>query len=295
MKNEEREVWVSAAAPPTSTFGTWRLGQTWETVSDAQVRASLVTCCPGLEPYNLAFSCNFNFITIKAMTSFVTLKEKHERLKMWITSRASVLSWAQLLRLHIMSIVSRGPRIIWCAFLCQSKSKQSFSGSLRKGNVSVLTNMHNSAGHQEKPPQIHSLQKRKKKKSNVELLLHTQATLCLPLQEQKVTDAPSTCMYRILNNSPRNWRASRGQETLQNLTYLRSFCFLFFSWAAAAIVLTLTGLKFSDRPPPSLTCRSVKPSRFWLITGERAESFTVAHMARCDAAFWWAALHHGAK
>lgn len=73
----------------------------------------------------------------------------------------------------------------------EQRNVNSFSRSLRKDNASVLTNTHDSAGCQVKKPHHRFIPFKKKMKqnnSNIELLLHTQATLCLPLQEQKVTD-----------------------------------------------------------------------------------------------------------
>lgn len=191
-----------------------------------------VTFCPGLEPKHLGCNYNFNFITIKAMTSFVALKrkKKHKMLKklqpLQSAAEPSCSVYTRELRLR-----RPADHLMWfpCATAGASNVKVSVV-VLRNGHVSVLTDMHVSAACQEKKPTTDSFSKTKQNKriSNIELLLHTQATLCFPLQEQEVTDWPSKRMCCILNNFP-GVDGIPEVKKLPNLTKLCIFIHLFFS------------------------------------------------------------------
>lgn len=113
--------------------------------SDAHVWASSVTFFPGLEPNHLGCNYNFNFITIKAMTSLVALKRKTQDAKklqpLQSAAEPSCSVYTRELRLQ-----RPADHLMWF-FLRRSRSekRQSSSCSLRNGNISVLTNMHISA------------------------------------------------------------------------------------------------------------------------------------------------------
>lgn len=199
------------------------------------------------EPYNLGINYNFNFTTIKAMTSF--LKEKHETPKIWITSRVSVLSWAQLLHLHITSIVLGDLQIIWCGFLGQSRSS----------NVKNVQPRNNNTDHS-----FFFFQK------GCFFLSPTLSCMLPPRQlsaslfrNNRPLMCPCTCSQRplavglksyfnsycILNNCHLTEGLPRVKKPLTTSCKL-----IVLSWAAAAIVLGLIGLTFTDPLPGKQFC-----------------------------------------
>lgn len=126
--------------------------------------ASWVTSCQGLEPYHLGYNYNFNFITIKAMTSFVAFKEKHSKSESPVALQSSAEPSCCVYTLWASSPEAPA-HLMWFPVPEQEQAMSTVSVRVWvKGNISVLTNMHNSACCQEKPQEIHSLRKKKKSK-----------------------------------------------------------------------------------------------------------------------------------
>lgn len=148
------------------------------------------------------------------MTSFVALKEKRSKSESPLALQSSAEPSCSVYTLWASSPEAPA-HLMWFPVPEQEQAMSTVSVRVWvKGNISVLTNMHNSACCQEKPQEIHSLKKKKNQNSSIGLRLHPQATLCLPLQEQQVTDTPPDVHVLHSKQFPRSWRASRCQESL---------------------------------------------------------------------------------
>lgn len=221
------------------------------------------------------------------MTSFVALKEKRSKSESPVALQSSAEPSCSVYTLWASSPEAPA-HLMWFPVPEQEQAMSTVSVRVWvKGNISVLTNMHNSACCQEKPQESHSLRKKKIKIPTLGCGFTPKQLSASLFRNNRSLIRPPTCMYCILNNSPGVDELPGVKKVFsRNLKWMGSF-FLFYSMRGSGHRVDIKGTKVQWPPPP--TCSPAKLSRIWLIPGERADwalMLLASHLV---------VQHHGAK